>query len=337
MHEFRQSVLITDRFGQVPTSTDTLLQINAEPSAFFITYLDWNPEKELFVSSLAELFRDHVIEAEKANNAHDYVVFAMRRWYMSLPKYSKEIKKTISGDKVDKRYLSFARLLRQNTGAHELLFQRLPEAFGYAAEFTPGVVENVAAAKKYFDDALSMLKKKLVKEVKELFAAPHTKRFGMTSLASVIKDWCESLDRTAYEQLFPDGTEKCLALFQSMTNDEDTFIARLAKICTDLRLEDWDDNTHSRFSKKLNQYKATAEQYHSVAEKQSNDHADSNYQVTFVEESGVAITKRFDRVEISKRGKLLLNAIASDIDSMGHSITEQEKRQILMEVLKKLC
>ena len=337
MHEFRQSVLITDRFGQVPTSTDTLLQINAEPSAFFITYLDWNPEKELFVSSLAELFRDHVIEAEKANNAHDYVVFAMRRWYMSLPKYSKEIKKTISGDKVDKRYLSFARLLRQNTGAHELLFQRLPEAFGYAAEFTPGVVENVAAAKKYFDDALSMLKKKLVKEVKELFAAPHTKRFGMTSLASVIKDWCESLDRTAYEQLFPDGTEKCLALFRSMTNDEDTFIARLAKICTDLRLEDWDDNTHSRFSKKLNQYKATAEQYHSVAEKQSNDHADSNYQVTFVEESGVAITKRFDRVEISKRGKLLLNAITSDIDSMGHSITEQEKRQILMEVLKKLC
>ena len=66
MHEFRQSVLITDRFGQVPTSTDTLLQINAEPSAFFITYLDWNPEKELFVSSLAELFRDHVIEGRKS-------------------------------------------------------------------------------------------------------------------------------------------------------------------------------------------------------------------------------------------------------------------------------
>lgn len=31
IHEFKQSVLITDRFGQVATSTDTLLQINAEP------------------------------------------------------------------------------------------------------------------------------------------------------------------------------------------------------------------------------------------------------------------------------------------------------------------
>ena len=159
----------------------------------------------------------------------------------------------------------------------------------------------------------------------------------MTSLTSVIKDWCESLDDTVYEQLFPDGTEKCLALFRSMTNDEDTFIARLAKVCTDLRLEDWDDNTHNRFSKSLKQYKATAEQYHSMSESNSNDHTDSNYQVTFVDESGVTSTKRFDRVEISKRGKLLLNAITSDIESMGHSIAEQEKRQILMEVLKRLC
>lgn len=337
MHEFKQSVLITDRFGQVPTSTDILLQINADPSAFFITYVDWNPEKELFVSNLAELFRDHVIEAEKVNNAHDYVVLAMRRWYMSLPKYSKEIKRTVFGDKVDKRYLGFVRLLRQNIGSHEFLFQRLPEVFGYVAEFTPGVVENVAAAKKYYDDSLMTLKKSLIKEVKELFAAPHTKRFGMTSLASVIKDWCETLDSTVYEQLFPDGTEKCLSLFRSMTNDEETFIARLAKVCTDLRLEDWDDNTHGRFTKSLNRYKTTAEQYCSKAEKQGDDHSDNNYQVTFVDEDGAASTKRFDRVEISKRGKLLLNAITSDIESMGHSVSEQEKRQILMEVLKKMC
>ena len=29
--------------------------------------------------------------------------------------------------------------------------------------------------------------------------------------------------------------------------------------------------------------------------------------------------------------------LLSDIETMGHSISEQEKRQILMEVLKKLC
>ncbi len=337
LHEFKQSVLIMDRFGQVPTSTDVLLQINADPGSFYITYLDWNPEKEAFVSNLATLFREYVIDAERANNAHDYVVSAMRRWYMALPKYSKEIKKTISGEKVDKRYVAFARLLRQTIGSHELLFQRLPEAFGYAAEFTPGVAENVDAAKRYFDDALYSLKKKLIKETKELFAAPNAKQFGMSSLASVIRDWCESLDSSVFDQLFPDGTEKCLTLFKSVTNDEETFIARLAKVTTDLRLEDWDDSTHDRFTKSLIRYKTTAEQYHAEAESKGSEQADSNYQVTFVDENGTATTRRFDRAEITKRGRLLLNAITSDIESMGHSISEQEKRQILMEVLKQLC
>ena len=337
LHEFKQSVMITDRFGQVATSTDVLLQINADPTAFTVTYLDWNPEKEAFVESLAGLFRDHVIEAEKANHSYDYVVMAMRRWYMSLPKYSKEQKRTVSGDRVDKRYLAFARLLRQNVGAHELLFERLPEAFGYTAEFTPGVVENVTAAKQYYDNSLTALKKALAKGVKEMFAPTGTKCFDMASLASVIRDWCDSLDATVYEQLFADGTEKCLSLFRSVTNDEDTFIARLAKIATDLRLEDWDDNTNERFVRNLTRYKSTAEQYHAKTEQKKETVSDNNYQVTFVDDTGATTTKRFDKVEITKRGKLLLNAITSDIESMGHSISEQEKRQILMEVLKKMC
>jgi len=199
------------------------------------------------------------------------------------------------------------------------------------------VLENIAAAKNYFDNTLTVLKQALIKGVKELFGAANSKRFGMTSLASVIKDWCEALDRTVFEQLFPDGTEKCLSLFQSVTNDEETFIARLAKISTDLRLEDWDDNTHGRFTRNITKYKATAEQYHAKSEQKEDVATDNNYQVTFIDDAGATSTKRFDRVEITKRGKLLLNAITSDIESMGHSISEQEKRQILMEVLKKLC
>lgn len=337
LHEFKQSVLITDRFGQVPTSTDVLLQINADPDAFSVKYLDWNPEKEAFIGKLSELFQSHIIDAEKASNSYDYVAGAMRRWYMSLPKYSKDMKRMITGERVDGRYLAFMRLLRQNIGAHELLFQKLPEAFGYAPDFTPGVCENIAAAKSFFDSATLVLKSTLIKETKEMFMAANTKRFGMTSLASVIKDWCESLDATVFEQLFPDGTDKCLILFKSVTNDEDTFIARLAKVATDLRLEDWDDSTHKRFTRNLAKFKETAEQYHAKAEQQNTDSVESNYQVQFVDDNGTTVTKRFDRVEISKRGKLLLNAITSDIDSMGHSVSEQEKRQILMEVLKKLC
>lgn len=56
-----------------------------------------------------------------------------------------------------------------------------------------------------------------------------------------------------------------------------------------------------------------------------------------MEADGSAITKSFERVEYSNRGKLLFNQITQSLDSMGHALSEQEKRQILMEILKKLC
>lgn len=61
------------------------------------------------------------------------------------------------------------------------------------------------------------------------------------------------------------------------------------------------------------------------------------YELTYKDENGKAVTKRFAKVEESRRGKLLYNAIISQLDSMGQAIPEQEKRQILMEVLKEMC
>ena len=49
------------------------------------------------------------------------------------------------------------------------------------------------------------------------------------------------------------------------------------------------------------------------------------------------MVKRFERVSTSNRGKLLQNKIVADIDSFGQALTDAEKRQILMDVLKKLC
>jgi hypothetical protein len=49
------------------------------------------------------------------------------------------------------------------------------------------------------------------------------------------------------------------------------------------------------------------------------------------------VTKRFDRVEDTGKGKLLYNQVTAALDSMGRAISNQEKRQILMEILKNLC
>lgn len=339
-HEFKQELILQDRFGQVPMTADILLQINVNPEGFTLAYLDWDPEKAEFTQQLADLFSDYVIDAEKLVNAYDYVVSAMKRWYMALPKYAKELKRSVKGQEVDKRYLAMLRLLKSNVGGHELLFDKLPTAFDYTDQFSIGLAENVTAAKKYYDQCIAQLKKDLIQIVKEIFStSQNVNSLKAASLTSVIRDWCESLDEKVFEQIFTDGTEKCLGLFKTATNDEETLVARLAKTATDLRLEDWDGSTYERFVANIKKYKATAEAYKSMDTSTQEVVAADAYQVTFISENGEAVTKRFSRIDYSNsgRGQLLYNQVTGALDSMGQSISEQEKRQILMDILKELC
>lgn len=337
IHEYKQQIIILDKYGQVPTSADVLLQINADPASFSLSYLDWNPQKEAFVAQLATIFADFVIDAEKGANTYDYVVNAMKRWLLSLPKFSKDRKVFPSGKRMDDRFLAMNKLLRQNTSSYELLFESLPKAFGYGDDFNAGLAENIKACKDCYDNLINNLKQLLSDRTKRAFMLTENKGHeSRMSLASTVREWTDTLDPTCFTHLFADGTDKCLALFKSITNDENAFIVRLAKTATGLRIEDWDNSTIEQFDAKLQQYKSTAESYHAQTT-QTNSEQETNYHVTFVDADGNATTKSFERIEATKRGKLLYNQITQALDSMGHAISEQEKRQILMDVLKNLC
>ena len=337
MHEYKREVIISDQFGQVMLSAETLLQINSKPDMFTLEYLDWNPEKEGFVSKLAECFAEYIVDAERGANSYDYVVSAMRRWYMALPKYTKESKKAVDGKTIPKAYLELLKLLKQNVSGNELLFEKIPKIFAMN-EIQETLSDNVEAVKKFYDEYLKNIKKSLVKETKDVFALPGAKdNVSKMSLSSVIKDWCESLDQTVFEQLFTDGTEKCLGLFRSITNDDDLTITRLAKLATDLRIEDWDEKVAVLYLESICRYRKTAETHRSEKASVSEHQNTSTYQISFLDENGVAVTKRFDSVEGTGKGKLLHNQVTAALESMGRAISDQEKRQILMEILKGLC
>ena len=332
LHEYKQEAVIVSNMGQEPINVDTLLQIEAEPAMFRLQYLDWDPEKEEFINELEEIFSEYVIEAEKAVNSYDYVVSAMKRWYMALPKYSKE---KIPEARA-KRYRNLIKLLKQNIGSYDLLFVKLPQEFGLDV-FNASLADNIRAAQKYYDSILSNLTEKLIEAVKEIYATGTGRTIQKrSSLTSVIKDWCDSLNPAVFEQLFDNGADRCIGFFREVTNDEKTFVIRLAKLVTDLRIEDWDEKTVDLFTEKLKEYKSTAEEFNGDALSDIGNSTNA-YSLTYIDENGSFVTKRFDKVEQSKRGKLLMNSLLADIESMGHSIPEQEKRQILMEVLKKLC
>ena len=340
LHEFKQQVVVSDRFGQVVLNADVLLQINAHPENYSLGYLDWTPEKSDYILRLERIFLEQIVASEKSSSPYDYIITAMKRWYVSLPKYVKEMKIAPNGKEIDRGYSGFIKLLRQNPSGHDFLFEQIPQVFGYRS-FVEGVADNIRGAKEFYDNALANLRGFLTFRVKKLFAAKGKhKPVNQMSLSSVIKDWCESLDQRVFEQLFADGADRCLGLLRTVSNDENTFIARLAKVTTDLRMEDWNDRTLEKCLISLEHYKNTAEAFRGdsdpVGSRQEEIESDS-YQISFSLGNGKSETKRFERITTSNRGKLLHNKIVADIESFGQAITEAEKRQILMDVLKKFC
>ncbi|MEF2600089.1 MAG: hypothetical protein U0M80_02230, partial [Fusobacterium mortiferum] len=61
------------------------------------------------------------------------------------------------------------------------------------------------------------------------------------------------------------------------------------------------------------------------------------YKISFVNEGGKEQIRSFEKIECSRRATLLYNDLLSSIDEMGESISEQEIRQILMDILKNYC
>ena len=318
IHNFRQQIIISNRFGAVRTSVDTLIQINATPENFSIEYLDRSAASENFVMNLSEVFADFVVSAEKDFSFGDYVANAMIRWFMSLPKYAKEFKSRPDGGKILDERIKMRNLLRQSLSGSDLLFKKLPKIF--SEDLTAATIQ-IIAAKKFFDGAIDELNQFILDETKKIFSATG-------DLTAALRDWSASLDQAVFEQLFPDETEKFLRLIKS-ADDEKIFIAELAKLATGLRFEDWNERTAAIYFDKLAQFKASAENF------QRNE--TSERQVIFMDAVGEKVTKRFEKVELSARGKLLFNQITNALDSMGQAISVQEKRQVLTEILRTLC
>ena len=335
LHIHKKDIVLSDRFGQVSPSADLLAQINAAPGDYSAAYIDWSPEKERYVRELSNTFSPYVIELEKALSPFDFVATAIRRWYLDLPRFSREAKKNPNGGKIHKRKLSAIRAIKGNSGSYELLFSELPEAF--EENVSEDLCQDIADFKHEYDELLSRLKAIAIAKTKELFAPNGNSR---ASLKTILSDWLETLDAHATEQLFADGAHRMLGLLQTVTNDELSFIERLCKTVTDLSIDDWDDSTIDQYAKRLAAWKKTAEDFYTEEKLETvgtSSEMTSDYQITFPGTNGEAVIKRFNKITYSPRGKLLYNSITSSLASMGQALSEQEKRQILMEILEKLC
>ena len=138
------------------------------------------------------------------------------------------------------------------------------------------------------------------------------------------------------EHLFVNNENHILKLISTITNDEITFVQRIGKAITGLRIDDWNNNTVKSFREGLERFKATVEEFDRNRDVDAGN-GNQTVQIIITDESGNDKVRSFEKTEYSDRANLLYQDITAAIDEMGQSITEQEKRQVLIDILTKLC
>lgn len=329
LNNLKQYVVINKGSNELEISAELLTAINENPADYTAYLENWDNEKEEYIKRLEEIFAKYVHQDEKEYNTFGYVAKAMQRWYLDLPKYAKELTKIYKGDKIDKEEVCFVNTIKKaEINVREFLFDDVTDIYNLR-EFTQNVADSIKMTKEKYDTAVSILQNGLTQDVKEIFAGQQS-----ATLSSVLLDWYDALKESTKNYLFDKGEDKVLSLIKSPTNDEKALISRLAKAVVDLRIEDWNESNIGDFLNGLKEFKNTVEQRD---KQRPNGNKNNGYRLTFLDDSGQSITKAFEKVDYSERAKLLLNEVTEAVETMGQSISENEKRQVLMDVLEKLC
>lgn len=326
----KQSIVVKYRDSEVRITPDLLNDINESPEDYSVILEDWSEDKAKYLLGLENLFQEYVSEREKVYNGFAYMLLAMNRWYMNLPKYAKELSKNYVGNNnfspIDMRKKKFINSLKQlDDNPREYLIEKVFAILG-KHEYLDTAVPLIREIKAEWDNAVLNLIKELITDVKTIFAKQEVRG----SLASVIKDWYEMLSPDTLQHLFAGNENRILSLMATVPNDEATFIQRLAKAATSLRIEDWDAKMIMSFISDLKAFKQTVEEYNGRKHTDDTQGYDI-YKVSFGE-----VTRTFNKVEYSDRARLLLTELTNSLEEMGQSISEQEKRQVLIELLQQL-
>lgn len=337
LHKYKKYAVILKGNKEIEITSKLLDSINENPEQYTLVLEEWDAQKEDYINELKNIFSDYVHEDELNYNNFEFIVKAMQRWFYQLPKYTKEttsiyVKKN-SYKSLDKKINKFKNALKApELNAREFLFIKLPDIFGYSG-FSSRLKENILNAKTSLDSVKLNLINIFICELKSLFAFSEVNR--KATLSSILKDWSESLNKEVFSHIFSISEEQILNLCVNPTANENELIESIAKISTGLRIEDWDNVTIDAFNISIEKFKENIETYDKKIKKKGTAKAEF-YKISYVDASGFESFKTFEKTEYSPQAKLLYNDAEAMMQEYGESLTPDEKRQVLVDIISKV-
>ncbi len=336
---YKKYVVITKNNREVEITGRLLEIINNNPSDYDIYLEQWDATKDRYINSLETIFGQHIRSIEKEYNSFDYIVRAIQRWYLQLPKYVKEIKNVYGGDgkalPIDNTALKFLNSLRiPEINAREYLFNKLLWVFGLK-EFNIQLVDDIKNVKLYVENIKPNLIESLTNDLKAIFGG---KRYASeATLPSLVTDWISTLNEEVHSHVFGGSENSLLSVCATITPDHAKFIEDLARPATNLRIDDWGEITVDCFVEAVKNFVSSVNAYNEKTQKQIGTLNTGSYKITYIDDSGNETFKTYDKAELSSSAQLLYNDLEAILmEEYGASLSSDEKRQVLIDIIGKI-
>jgi len=321
-------IVIRHNGEEVDINEELFEKINEYPDRYTVEVNQLNKYKEEYLVFLKNEFKDYIPNDEFSEvNKVKYIYKAIIRWYQSLPKYAKETSN-----------LSDTSMLIRN-----IITKRTSEINKLLLEIIPMKTINKDLQTKEDLDSLKELIKKFKIEEEEVYKKLTNKlllelRFifydnmNPDSLAENLKRWYQSLPDNLRNNTYNNETNTFLNILRKNAEklmDDDQILKKLSINLTGFVMEDWNDSTFKSFVERIRNIKKEIEEG-------SKNTTKGNYEFIIKDKTGHKYRRIFEETDLSELGKLLDSKIRSSFYDMGRSVSDREKQQILINILKEM-
>lgn len=327
LRQIGDSVAIKHGDAEREATVELIDDISANPAAYTVTAFDWDSDIASYVTGILDVFGATDIKTRTR------AVDALRTWYVSLPQVTRNAidvpGRTDDGEKQRRHRDLMACLRKAEVDINEMLFWQIPSALGVDRP-GPEAVTALRDAKDYAEQTVADVLAWIVGTTKRALdpMAP-----AEASLGSVAAEWVESLAKSTLQHAF---TGRAAALLKTMAdaghNDAATAMA-LAKAMSSLRPGDWSSRTFEDYVRNLESAITEVVDYQDPGLLSDS----GTVSISFSSGEGAEVVRSFSEVECSPRARLLRNDILACLDEVGRSLSPEERRQVVFEVLKGLC
>ncbi len=328
LKDYKEELIIYLKYGrkkkEVILDTSVINNININPKDYLIKVDELTEEKEEYLNNLLSLFNEYMPKLSK--NRYVDIINAMKAWLQSLSLYAQNHNINLQdGKELEDSIKNFRNaLIKFDINYRQFIFEDLCKIFN--TDSYSSTIEKVSCIKVYLDSFDKAATKYLIVKTNEIIDKGYT-----GSLTGNLSKWYLGLNEHQKTHLFNTDTNEFIRLSQTIGNNDKEAINKLALNFTGLSLADWKDKTIKQYILQLKNTIREIEEFELAIDK--NDGLGTVKIVLNSDKS--IIEKSFDKVEISPIGETLKNVIEESIDEYSESIDDNEKRNILMNIISK--